>query len=215
MTKFYRIISTIVRPFCKWIYRIEVRGAENIPEEGAILAANHTAFSDVIVISAACNRQIRYMAKKELFKTPLKPLITALGAFPVNRGGTDLDSIRRSVSLIGEGELLGIFPQGHRYGGQDPRMTEVKPGVGFLAYHTKATVVPCLISNGRMKTGIFRRNIVTFGKPIPVEELGFPETGKPDYKAAADHIFARICSAGENLLPEKTETEPSHEPENA
>lgn len=203
MTRFYSFINTVMGPFLRWIYRVDVRGLENIPAGGAIIASNHTAFSDPVLISAACGRQIRYMAKKEIFKTPLGLLYRALGAYPVNRSGADVASIRHTVSMIGEGELIGIFPQGHRYGGQDPRTTQPKPGVAYFAYRTGATVVPCLISNSRMKTGIFRVNHVTFGKPIPVAELGFPEEGKPDYRAAADYIFERICSAGENLLPEK------------
>ncbi|MGN1410627.1 MAG: lysophospholipid acyltransferase family protein, partial [Eubacteriales bacterium] len=86
---FYRWFYNTFEPFVSWIYRIERVGVENIPEDGAILASNHTSFSDVLVISAAAKRQVRYMAKKELFKTPLKPLITALGAYPVDRSGAD------------------------------------------------------------------------------------------------------------------------------
>ena len=104
--RFYRIFSSFVRH----LYRIEVIGAENLPAEGAILAANHTAFSDPIVLSAAAGgRQVRYMAKKELFGTPLAPLIKALGAYPVDRGGSDVTSIRRTISLVEGGELVGIF----------------------------------------------------------------------------------------------------------
>ena len=79
---FYTWFYKTFEPFVSWLYRIDAHGVENIPDGGAILASNHTSFSDVLVISAASKRQVRYMAKKELFKTPLAPLIKALGAFP-------------------------------------------------------------------------------------------------------------------------------------
>ena len=113
-----------------------------------------------------------------------------------DRGGADVASIRKTISLIGEGELIGIFPQGHRYGGQDPRATEIKPGVGFLACHTKAPVVPVFLYNNRMRTGAFRKNIVSFGKPVTFEELDSlcrSSNGKNDYSAAARVIFDRVC----------------------
>ena len=142
---FYEKIYKTFAPLVIRLYRIRTEGTENIPETGAILASNHTAFSDVLVISAAARRQVRYMAKKELFATPLAPLIRFLGAYPVDRGGADVSSIRRTLALVEEGELVGIFPQGHRQGGKDPRTTEIKPGIGMLAYHTKAPVVPVFL----------------------------------------------------------------------
>lgn len=200
---FYTWFYNTFEPLVSRIYRIERVGVENIPEGGAILASNHTSFSDVLVISAAAKRQVRYMAKKELFKTPLKPLITALGAYPVDRGGADVGSIKRTISLIEEGELVGIFPQGHRQGGKDPRETEIKAGVGLIAYHTKAQILPVFIENSRMKTGMFRKNRVTFGKCISFDELGFIKGGKTEYMNASRIIFNRVCEIkyGKELPP--------------
>ncbi len=191
---FYTWFYKTFEPFVSWAYRIEAKGSENIPEVGAILASNHTSFSDVLVISAAAKRQVRYMAKKELFKTPLCPLIKALGAYPVDRGGADVKSIKTTISLIEDGELVGIFPQGHRHGGEDPRETEIKAGVGFIAYHTKASIVPVFLENDKMKTRMFKKNTVTFGKPITFDELGFTKGGRDEYMNASKTIFRHICA---------------------
>lgn len=191
---FYRTIYKIFSAPVRWAYRLRVVGEENIPKDGCILASNHTAFSDVLILSAAARRQVRYMAKKELFKIPLlSQLITALGAYPVNRGGADVSSIKRTIHMIEEGELIGIFPQGHRYGGVDPRTTSVKGGVGMIAYHTHASVLPAYVDSKRRKTGMFRRNTVIFGKPIPYEELGFVNGGVKEYQHAADLVFQKVC----------------------
>ena len=198
---FYETIYRIFSPFVKRLYRIEAVGAENIPADGAILASNHTAFSDVLVISAAAGRQVRYMAKKELFRTPLAPLIKALGAYSVDRGGSDVGSIRTTIRLVESGELVGIFPQGHRYGGRDPRGTEIRSGVGMIAYHTKAPVVPVYLYNKRRKTGILRKNTVIFGPPVDFSEMGFERGGRNEYMNAARIVFDRICRLNEETSP--------------
>ena len=100
---YYGTIYKLFAPLVIRLWRIRGVGVENIPPDGAILAANHTAFSDVLVISAAAGRQVRYMAKKELFATPLAPLIRSLGAYPVDRGGADIGSIRQTLSLVEAG----------------------------------------------------------------------------------------------------------------
>ncbi len=192
---YYETMYKIFAGPIRLLYRLRAVGVENIPETGCILAANHTAFSDVLVLSAAARRQVRYMAKKELFKIPLlAQLITSLGAYPVNRGGADVTSIKRTIRMLQEGELIGIFPQGHRYGRRDPRTTPVKGGIGMIAYHTKACVVPAFVDSARGKTGMFRVNTVYFGEPIPFEELGFVNGGVKEYQSAAERIFTGVCA---------------------
>ncbi|MBQ8402428.1 MAG: 1-acyl-sn-glycerol-3-phosphate acyltransferase [Clostridia bacterium] len=192
---FYRTMYRIFAPAVRFVYRLRAVGVENIPQSGCILASNHTAFSDVLIISAAAKRQVRYMAKKELFRIPLlAQLITGLGAYPVNRGGADVGSIKRTIHMLEEGELIGIFPQGHRHGGVDPRTTEVKGGIGMIAYHTKANVIPAFVDSKRGKTGMFRRNTVIFGEPIPYDTLGFVNGGVREYQDAAEYIFRKVCA---------------------
>lgn len=193
MTFFERMYK-MFQPAVFKLWRIHVSGEENIPEGGAIVASNHTAFSDVLVISASTKRQVRYMAKKELFKIPLlAQLIRGLGAYPVNRGGADVSSIKLTISMLEAGELIGIFPQGHRHGKKDPRTTEVKAGVGMIAYRSKAPIVPVFIDNARGKTGILRKNYVTFGKPIYFDELEFVSGGQTEYLNASKIIFRKVC----------------------
>ena len=191
--KFYEWAMKHLRKPVMSLYRINVVGAENIPEGGCIVSANHTAFSDVLVVTAALGRQVKYMAKAELFKTPLKPLITALGAFPVERGGADVGSIKKAIALLESGDCVSLFPQGHRYGKRDPRYTEIKSGVGMIAYRSKAAVLPVFIDNKRMKVGILRRNTVIIGKPISFAELGFETGGTVEYMNAAKIVFRRVC----------------------
>ena len=117
---FYEAIYKIFARPVRALYRVRVIGAENLPAEGGcLLCSNHTSMRDVVVLAAALPRQPRYMAKKELFKIPLlSQLIRALGAFPVDRGGADVSSIKKSIAMIEGGEVVSVFPQGHRVKGR-------------------------------------------------------------------------------------------------
>ena len=191
---FYQIIYKLFARPVKAIWRVSSEGSENIPEGGAIVVANHTAMMDVLVLEAASPRQIRFMAKKELFKIPLlSSLITALGAYPVDRGGADIKSLKRTFSMINDGDLIGIFPQGTRVPYADPRESEIKGGIGMIAYHAKATIVPAFIDAEKGKTTAFRKNHVIFGKPISFEELGFEGGGRGEYQRVANLIFDKVC----------------------
>lgn len=192
---FYQTVYKLFARPVRAIWRVSAEGTENIPEGcGALLVANHTAMMDVLVLEAACPRQIRFMAKKELFKIPLlSSLIKALGAYPVDRGGADVKSLKLTISMIQEGDLIGIFPQGTRVPYADPRGSEVKGGIGMIAYHAKATVIPAFIDTASGKTKAFHKNHVIFGKPITFEELGFEGSGKAEYQRVANLMFEKVC----------------------
>ena len=197
--KFYEFIyQTFARPV-KWFYKAHVTGAENVPEEGGcLLCANHTSMHDVVVLAAALPRQPRYMAKKELFRIPLlAQLIRALGAFPVDRGGSDVSSIRKSIAMINGGEMVTMFPQGHRRCGVPARGSEVKSGAGLLAYRTGAPVLPVYIGTAKYQVKPFRRTDIIIGKPIPNSGLGFENGGSAEYTRASQIIFDAICDLGE------------------
>jgi 1-acyl-sn-glycerol-3-phosphate acyltransferase len=136
--------------FCRWLavplfgglYRCRASGAENLPFDGpAIVIVNHKANVDPIVIGMIFDRPLRYMAKKELFRNrQLTRLITTLGAFPIDRGAGDREALRTSLDVLKRGEVLLMFPEGHRY--RDQSVHPFLPGVGMLALRSGAAVVP-------------------------------------------------------------------------
>ena len=194
MRLFYRVMYAIFVHPVRWIFRVRTVHPEKMPAEGGcILCSNHTSMLDVLILSAGLHRQIRYMAKKELFKVPLlRGLITALGAYPVDRGGADVASIKRTISMLGDGELIGIFPQGTRRPGVDPGTTPIKSGVGMIAWHAKATVVPAFILTKGNRVRPFHRTELILGDPIPFDSLGIESGGSAQYKAASERVFAEI-----------------------
>lgn len=201
---FYTAAHKCLAGFFRLIYRVKRTGIENEPTEGpVIVCANHLSDHDVIILAAALKRQVRYFAKAELFKIPvLKQLITALGAFPVERQNAlaTATSIKNTVQLLSEGQMVGIYPQGKRYIGIDPRATSVKGGVGLIAARTHAKVLPVCIRTKGWKVKLFKRTYVSIGKPIEFEELGITDGKGDEYQKAAELIFSRITE----MIPEET-----------
>jgi 1-acyl-sn-glycerol-3-phosphate acyltransferase len=197
---FYEKVYKYMSRFFKAIFRISASHTEKEPASGAcILCANHTSLADVLIIAVSAKRQVRYMAKKELFSTPVvAPIIKALGAFPVDRGGSDVASIKHTLSLLEHGDLVGLFPQGTRHPGKNPRDTEVKSGVGMMVYRSKADVLPVFVKTKKNRTGFLRKCEVIFGDVIKYDDLSFTSGGSGEYKRATEYIFDKVCSLGED-----------------
>ncbi|WEK55669.1 MAG: lysophospholipid acyltransferase family protein [Candidatus Cohnella colombiensis] len=170
----YRFCRTLARIIFYLLYRLEARGIENIPRDGAvILCSNHKSLQDPITLGVWVPRMVHYMAKAELFKIPLLgPLIKGVGAFPVKRGGVSKEAIRTAIHLLEEGKVMGIFPEGTR----NETVGMGKRGAVTMGIRAKATVVPVSIIG---EYRIFRKMVVVYGKPIdlkPYAEIGTAES---------------------------------------
>ena len=119
-----------------------------------------------------------------------------MGAVKIDRGGNDVGAIRKSIELIENGEVVSIFPQGHRFPKVDPSSTPIKNGVGMVAYRSGCDVIPVFIQTKGNKYGIFKKVHIFYGKPIKNSELGFTSGGTDEYKAAAEKIFGKIVELG-------------------
>ncbi len=205
-SRFYRICYAIFAKLVGLLFRIKVVNPENEPEEGGFLVcSNHIAASDAVVMCYAFRKhQVRLMAKKELFKIPvLSSLFRMLGAFPVDRSGNDVGAIKRAVEMLKEDKCVGIFPQGHRYPGENPRTTETKNGAALICVRAEADIFPIYIWTKDRKPRLFKRTYVIMGERIPFRELGYDASGTGEYKKLTDKVFSHICDLGEGFEPKK------------
>ena len=205
-SRLYRVIYAIFAGIVGRIFRIRVIGREKEPSEGGFLVcANHISASDPVVLCYAFRKhQIRFMAKKELFKIPLlSGLIRLLGAFPVDRGGSDVGAIKKGVKFLESGECMGIFPQGHRHPGVDPRSTPLKNGAALIGTRAGADVIPVYIKRKNNTPKLFRKTYVIIGDPIPFESLEYRSEASGEYARISEVIFDRICALGENFVDPK------------
>ena len=207
VNKFYRRLHKILAPIFRFIWRIKSVGAENVPAEGAIMfCSNHIAAKDPIMIAAACKRPITFIGKKELFEVPLLGwLIKKLGAIPLDRGGKDVGAIKTAVKALQNDGALAIFPQGHRYPGENPATTPTKNGAALISYRAGCDVIPVCIITKDHKYRFLRRITIVFGKPIKNSELGFVNGGTDEYRAATDKIFGEVLRLGGFEAPKDTQ----------
>ena len=205
-SRFYRACYAIFAGIVGFLFRIRVVGAENEPDTGRfVVCANHVSATDPVVICYAFRKhQVRYMAKKELFSIPLlSSLIRMLGAFPVDRGGNDVGAIRRAVEMVKNGQCMGIFPQGHRYPGVDPRTTKTKNGAALIATRAEADIMPVYIMRKNNAFKLFRKTYVVIGERIPFAELHYNPEADGEYARITTEIFDKVCMIGEQFAEEQ------------
>ena len=168
----YRALQ-IFLPRIMPLFHFRVVGKEEVPiTEGVILAANHVSYVDPLFIGVAfVERQLHFLAKEELFRSPLfGSLIRGLHAFPVRRGQGDRGAIRQCLRLLAEGEMLLMFPEGTR--GDGMALLEAEGGIGFLAARSGCPVVPVYVPGTdhvlprRKRIPRLRPVTVYFGPPL-------------------------------------------------
>ena len=160
---FYRFIYFLIRIIATPLFRIKVHGIENMPkDEKYIICANHKSFLDPIFVALAINRQVHFIAKKELFEIPiLKNILKKLNAIPAQRDGKDLSVLRDSIKLIKNGKILGIFPEGTRV--KEIKRENIKDGAGYIALKSKTDILTIeIISSYKpfYKTDLYIKNLV-------------------------------------------------------
>ena len=187
MTGFYRFGKTVCNLFCSIAFRVEVRGMENLPKTGGfILASNHVTELDPVFIGIKLKRQLKFMAKAELFKNKLfGAVIKGLGAFPVDRGKGDTQAIDKAISTVKNGDILAIFPEGTR--SKTGELQRFKSGAIVVAANTGADVVPTCVYIKDIQNGIkFRsRVVVCYGKPIANQSLAIDVSNPSTIKKAS------------------------------
>lgn len=188
---FFKAIFWII---FKSFFRLEVRGAENVPViGGVIVAANHSSYLDPPVIGVALKRQATYMAREGLFKIPLLKNFVAAFSFPVKRGRPRPSTIKEAVQRLKRGELVVMFPEGGR--SQDGTLLDPKRGVGLIATMSRVPIVPALIRGTEKALPAGARFIrpakirVVFGRPIVI---GTEEADKDFQERVARDIMGEI-----------------------
>ncbi|WKY47251.1 lysophospholipid acyltransferase family protein [Eubacteriaceae bacterium ES3] len=185
----YSICRVIVYFINLLIFNFKIRGKENIPKTGsALICPNHVSIYDPCVIASITPRYIHFMAKAELFKNPfLRWLLTHLYAFPVNRGNVGMETIKTSLKVLREQELLGIFPEGTRV----KEGERIPPASGFVVFalKTKSPIIPVRIVG---KYGFRRKIEIVVGEPIYLTEYYGKKHSEEELKKISEEIMDQV-----------------------
>jgi 1-acyl-sn-glycerol-3-phosphate acyltransferase len=184
-----RFFGDVVRA----VYRLEVVGADRLPAIGPVVVApNHDSVLDGIVLGAAISRELRFLAKAELWRSRLLAwALDALGAIRIERGRGDHLALARVRQALEAGQAVAVFPQGAIRGDRAWHR-----GAARMALVTGAPLVPVrlvgtarALSLGRIG---FPRLRVIVGEPIEVARA-------PEDPAAAAELTERLRLAVESL----------------
>jgi 1-acyl-sn-glycerol-3-phosphate acyltransferase len=188
---FYKIVHILVGALYRILYRFKVDGRENLPAGAALICVNHSSLADPVIIALALSRKDRprFMAKMELFRPfGFKQIITALGAYPVERGVSDMAAIRTTLDILKEGQKVLIFPHGSRIINDD-EAAAMKNGAAMLAFRSGAPLLPTYLSVGRKV--FFNKIRIVFGKPFyAVKQPG--SKSSEQYAALAERLRQEI-----------------------
>jgi 1-acyl-sn-glycerol-3-phosphate acyltransferase len=191
----YQVIGAASWPIVRGLYRLRAQGVEHLPEGGFVLAANHTSNFDPwpLGIPLYPHRQLRFMAKAELFNPILGPILDAGGAFKVRRGEGDREAMRTAAELVREGEIVVMFPEGtrRRKGLRKKHRPRAHTGAARIALTASAPLVPAAIAgtDRLLRLGPLR---VVYGDPIELSDLDGLEA-KRAATVATDRLMAEIA----------------------
>ena len=193
---FYNIAKYVLRLMYLFMFRVEVRGVENIPKDGpVIICANHSSNFDPISTAIYSKRPVCFKDKKELFSNAfMKRLMKSLNAFPVDRDSADMKSFKTTLEILKKGKVLGIFAQGRRV--KEGEKKDAKAGVALFALKGNAVVIPAGIS-GNYK--LFSKVRINYGKPVNIDEY----RGKRVRTETLELITEKIMTEVEKLRTEE------------
>ncbi len=147
----YTLVPEFLMRFLSWVlvnvmYRIKVRGLENIPETGpALIVSNHVSFMDPLVIGGNVRRPIRFVMDHNIFRIPVLSFIFRTArAIPIAPGHADPALLQKAFDQIdaelAAGEIVCIFPEGKltKHG----ELNEFKKGVEKILERRPVPVVP-------------------------------------------------------------------------
>lgn len=131
--------------FCRAYHRTDVLIPQRLPRKGpAILVCNHTSGLDPALIQSVCPRIIVWMMAREYYELKtMKWMYDTIEAIPVERSGRDMAATRAALRALGNGRVLGIFPEGKI--ALTRELLPFQSGVAMLAIKTRVPVYPAFL----------------------------------------------------------------------
>ncbi len=198
----YSAVRLVTTPISLAIYRTRSIEVDNVPASGpVILAANHFSNYDHFLAGVWLRRQIRFMAKSQMFRQNrvLDYIYKYGGVFPIRRGHADAESFRTLRAILANGGCVMIYCEGGR--SRTGELGQAKPGVGRAALETGAPVVPVAIHGSQgirsWRKLVFPKITIHYGEPVSFDVVADPT--REQQLETADEIFSHTREMYEEL----------------
>ncbi len=189
----FTLVPEFLMRFLVWmlihtIYRVQVVGEDNIPEEGSVIvASNHVSFADPLIIGGMIRRPVNFVMYHKIYRIPVLNFIFRTGkAIPIaarNENPEILNNAYRRIhQVLAAGDVLGIFPEGKIT--DDGNIQPFKPGINKIIAEQPVPVIPVALCNlwgslfsrrdplhKRRPYKLWARIELRIGKAIPPEEV--------------------------------------------
>lgn len=197
--------AAIFGPLVKLGFRARIIGAENVPASGgAILASNHIAAMDSVVVPAMLPRTVTFPAKAELFTGEyglgskiVAWFLTQVGMVPMDRGGgrASAASLGAIGQVLADGEVVAIYPEGTR--SPDGRLYKGKTGMARMVLTNDVPVLPVGVIGTQKVRGWFgipwvRRPLVIVGEPLSFSQYAGQPADTRTLRWVTDETLAAI-----------------------
>lgn len=133
-------------------------------EGGALLAANHTSFSDPVIMgSSFWYRRMFYLVAEVVMKGKLRGfLLGKAGAIKIDRNISDIEAVRKCVKVLKDGKTLTLFPQGGIKRDEED-VESVKTGAVLIAMQADVPIIPVFF---RKRKHWYSRQVLVKGNPL-------------------------------------------------
>jgi 1-acyl-sn-glycerol-3-phosphate acyltransferase len=185
-----------------------VTGLENIPRSGGlIIASNHESYLDFFCFAAVCPREVHYLAAEKFFDHPLwRRLMLGTGQIRLDRrANRHGDGYKHALSVLRQGEVVGIFPEGTR--SPTGRLLRAHTGVARLAHRSRVPVLPVGISGTfeilprHKRWPTLARCSIRIGAPLVFPAFAEPRLDEDRYRLIADQIMLKIAALTGEVYP--------------
>lgn len=193
------LVNLIVR---SRVLRLTISGVEHVPSTGSVLLmSNHESNLDPVLIGSALPRAVSIPGKQELFEIPVfGRLLRSLGSYPVQRGGADAASLRRSLQVLRHHGVLVVFPEGRR--SRTGEIGSFQPTLAKLAIRERTAVIPVglagtslVLPPGAKLPKLGSRVSIVFGEELLLNQGQGNRPSDAEAEAAAETIRNRVAEA--------------------
>jgi 1-acyl-sn-glycerol-3-phosphate acyltransferase len=172
--------------------RVRVHYGSRVPPRGpVVVVANHSAFVDGPLLYGLLGRRSVFLVKDEMFRGPLKYLLSRMGQLAVRRGTVDRRPLTAALDVLRGGGMVVVFPEGTRGTGE---VAAARQGAAWLARQAHAPLLPVVCRGTHRASGTPRRYRprvdVLVGEPLPAPS----GRGRTELAEATDGIRTALVT---------------------